>query len=105
MSVVFKGKTYYRTAEACRTTGISKNTFLRWVKQGTLPDVPARDGRNWRLFTTEDVAILRVEVSRIDAPRVRSKKAMAKTLAISRNTVRKRSSAISPPITHLGRLA
>ena len=27
-----KGATYYRTAEACQMAGISKNTYLRWVR-------------------------------------------------------------------------
>ena len=69
MAVVFQGKTYYRTAEACRAAGISKNTFIRWVHQGTFADVPTRDGRGWRLFRKEDVIALRAEANRVSKPR------------------------------------
>lgn len=65
MPVVLNGQTFHRTAEACRIAGISKNTFLRWVTDGTLPDVGRRDRRNWRLFTEEDLDRLRAEANRI----------------------------------------
>ena len=55
---------YYRTAEACRIAGISKNTLLRWVRMGTLADVALRDRRGWRLFTQDDLERLKAEVSR-----------------------------------------
>ena len=65
MPVVIEGEKYYRTAEACRIAGISKNTFLRWVKEGTLVDVEHRDRRGWRLFTEDDLDGLKAEVNRI----------------------------------------
>jgi hypothetical protein len=68
VSVIYNGKTYYRTAEACRAAGISKNTYIRWVNQGTFSDVSARDARGWRLFTKEDVVALRAEAYRIGKP-------------------------------------
>ena len=55
MPVKLNGETYYRTAEACRLAGTSKNTFLRWVMEGTLVDVECRDRRGWRLFTQKDL--------------------------------------------------
>ena len=65
MPISLKGETYYRTAEACRIAGTSKNTFLRWVREGLFADVEHRDRRGWRLFTEDDVARLRGEVNRI----------------------------------------
>jgi hypothetical protein len=41
--------------EAARTAGISKNTLLRWLKQGKVPEV-ARDRNGWRIFSARDVA-------------------------------------------------
>jgi len=65
MPVRLNGETYYRSAEACRKAGISKNTFLRWVKGGTFTEVEHRDRRGWRLFTEDDLDRLRTEVNRI----------------------------------------
>ena len=65
MPVRLNGETYYRSAEACRKAGISKNTFLRWVKEGTFTEVEHRDRRGWRLFTEDDLDRLRTEVNRI----------------------------------------
>ena len=57
---------YYRTTEACKAAGISKNTFLRWVKNGLFPDVKYRDRRGWRLFSKEELALLKAEANRVD---------------------------------------
>jgi excisionase family DNA binding protein len=58
-------KAYFRTAEACKAAGISKNTFLRWVKEGSFPDVKIRDRRGWRLFSAEEISRLKAEANRI----------------------------------------
>lgn len=65
MPLTINGQTYHRTAEACQMAGITKNTFLRWVREGTFPDVEHRDRRGWRLFTEQEVLRLKKEVSRI----------------------------------------
>jgi len=65
MPISVNGKTYYRTAEACRAAGISKNTFLRWAKEGKFSDIQRKDRRGWRLFTENDIDRLRKEVNRI----------------------------------------
>jgi len=67
MTTVITGKTYYRTAEACRIAGISKNTLFRWIREGLFPDVKQRDRRGWRLFTEEEVVTLKVEFNRIQS--------------------------------------
>ena len=60
------GIEYYRTHEACRKAGITKNTFLRWVARGNYPDVNCRDRRGWRLFTEDDIENLKTEVNKIN---------------------------------------
>ena len=66
MAVMTTGENYLRTAEACRIAGISKNTFLRWVREGLFPDVKYRDRRGWRLFTKEELDRLKAEVNRVN---------------------------------------
>lgn len=42
------------TAQAAKRIGVSKNTLLRWISQGLIPDVK-RDWRRWRVWTEEDI--------------------------------------------------
>jgi hypothetical protein len=65
MPVKINGMQFYRTNEACVMAGITKNTFLRWVANGSFPDVTYRDRRGWRLFTLEDLEKLKTEVNRV----------------------------------------
>ncbi len=65
MPIKINGMQYYRTNEACVMAGITKNTFLRWVANGSFPDVTYRDRRGWRLFTHEDLEKLKTEVNRV----------------------------------------
>jgi len=67
MSVIIEGETYYRTAEVCRMAGISKNTLLRWFKEGVFSDVEYRDWRGWRLFTTAQVETIKAKTSHVTA--------------------------------------
>ena len=57
------GIKYYRTSEACAIVGISRMTFLRWVREGSFNDVEHRDWKGWRLFTDDDLARLEAYVS------------------------------------------
>ncbi|MFC2016218.1 FecR domain-containing protein, partial [Chloroflexota bacterium] len=66
MPISEDGRQLYRTSEACTLAGISRMTFLRWVREGTYPDVIHRDWRHWRLFTKEDVARLRLKANHIN---------------------------------------
>ncbi len=66
MPIRVDGSIYYWTSEACRIAGTSKNTFLRWVKEGRLPDTERRDRSGWRLFAEREVQGLKTEVNRID---------------------------------------
>ena len=55
MPIVIDGCTYYRTAEAFRVIGISRNTLYRWLQKGVLTSTERRDSRGWRLFTQEEI--------------------------------------------------
>ena len=63
MTIIINGEEFHRTAEACRIAGTSKNTFLRWVREGMITDVALRDRRGWRLFSRTDLARLKSEVN------------------------------------------
>ena len=65
MPIKLNGQTYYRTAEACQMAGISKNTFLRWVREGRFPDIERRDRRGWRLHIEDDLERLKAEVNKV----------------------------------------
>ena len=72
MPVIVDNRTYYRTAEVCRTAGISRSTLFRWMKEGLIPDVVYRDWRGWRLFTTEQVDTIRMKTNYVTATAERS---------------------------------
>jgi hypothetical protein len=65
MPVTLNGQTYYKTAEVCRMVGISRTTFFRWLKAGTFREAKYRDRRGWRLFTKDEVSIMKVEANQI----------------------------------------
>ena len=65
MPITVNGETYYRTAEVCRTVGIIRSTFFRWLRQGSLADAKNVDRRGWRLFTKADIDRLKAEVNQI----------------------------------------
>ena len=66
MPIKLNGEVYFRTAEACLIAGTSKNTFLRWVRNGLFADVEQKDRRGWRLFTEDDLNRLRAEVNKVN---------------------------------------
>jgi predicted site-specific integrase-resolvase len=65
MPINLNGSQYYRTNEACHMAGITKNTFFRWVSNGSIADVECRDRRGWRLFTESDLKSLIYEANRV----------------------------------------
>jgi excisionase family DNA binding protein len=65
MTSVLNGETYLRTAEACKVIGVSKATLLRWFSRGTIADVPKRDRRGWRLFSSDDLIRIKSEADRV----------------------------------------
>ena len=73
MPVILNSTKYYRTTEACKAAGTSRNTYLRWVRQGLFVDVTHRDRKGWRLFTKEDLDRLVAEVNRVHEQQLSSK--------------------------------
>ena len=65
MPVIAGGRKYYHVSEACAMVGISRVTFLRWVREGTFPDVKQRDWKGWRLFSLDDIKRLKAKVNKI----------------------------------------
>ena len=65
MPVIIDGNTFYRTAEACKAAGVSKNTLLRWIREKKFADVKYRDRRGWRLFSDTELRRLQNEVNRL----------------------------------------
>ena len=41
---------FYRTHEVAQRAGVHKDTLLRWLRDGKIPE-PGRDRNNWRIFT------------------------------------------------------
>jgi predicted site-specific integrase-resolvase len=65
MPISINHQTYYMIAEACNIAGTSRNTLLRWIREGRFDDVKIRDRNGWRLFTENDVERLKIEVNKI----------------------------------------
>jgi DNA-binding transcriptional MerR regulator len=65
MSIKIHGKTYYRTSETAQLAGISRSTLLRWLDNGIIKDTSRRDRRGWRLFTEDEIEILKAESSQV----------------------------------------
>ena len=43
------------TAEVARLAGVHRDTLLRWLRSGSVPE-PRRDARGWRVFSPRDTA-------------------------------------------------
>ena len=65
MPVEVNGQTYYRTAEVYQMVGITRNTLFRWLRNGVLRERELRDRRGWRLFTEDEIELLKAEANRI----------------------------------------
>ena len=65
MPLTSGGVKYYRTSEAARHVGISRSTLLRWLDTGRV-EIPVRRDRNgWRVFTIEELDVLKGTVEHI----------------------------------------
>ena len=47
----------YRTKDVADRVGVTKDTILRWLKEGKVPE-PKRDRNGWRAFTEEDLQVV-----------------------------------------------
>lgn len=45
----------FSTAEVAAQAGVHRDTLLRWLRHGNVPE-PHRDGRGWRVFSSDDVS-------------------------------------------------
>ena len=66
MPFKLNGQTFYNSGEACALAGTSRDTFLRWVRQGRFIDVQHRDRNGWRLFTSDDVRRLKTRANHVE---------------------------------------
>ena len=66
MSFELGGRIFYTTGEACQLAGTSRDTFLRWVREGKFTDVEHRDRNGWRLFTEKDVRKLKARINHVE---------------------------------------
>jgi predicted site-specific integrase-resolvase len=65
MPVSLNDVIYYLAAEAYAKAGISRNTFIRWVRDGKFDDVVHRDRNGWRLFTEDDICRLKARANQV----------------------------------------
>ena len=45
---------YFSTAQVASQAGVHRDTLLRWLRHGRVPE-PGRDGRGWRAFSAQEV--------------------------------------------------
>ena len=58
MPITVSNVVFYSTKEAAEQVGRSRDTVLRWLRMGQMPDVK-KDGKGNRLWTEEDIEQLR----------------------------------------------
>jgi excisionase family DNA binding protein len=60
---------FYSATETCERTGISRATLQRWLQKGVLNKI-RRDRRGFRLFTEEDLSVLKTKMERINVQEI-----------------------------------
>ncbi len=55
------------TCQAAGLIGVSRNTLLRWFREGRVADV-ARDRNGWRFFTPRDIERIKAYADRKTPP-------------------------------------
>jgi excisionase family DNA binding protein len=69
MTKEINNQLFYSATETCERTGISRATLQRWLQKGVLNKI-RRDRRGFRLFTEEDLSVLKVENERINVEEI-----------------------------------
>jgi len=69
------------TREAAERVGVSRNTLLRWFREGRVADV-RRDRNGWRFFTPEDIGRIRAYVERQSPPPAPTAQASSPQVAV-----------------------
>ncbi len=65
MPMEIDGQTFYKSAEACKMSGISNSTLYRWIRECVVPEVKHKDRNGWRLFTQQEIEGVKAEATRI----------------------------------------
>jgi excisionase family DNA binding protein len=65
VTIEIQGQVYYQTSEACKKIGISRATLYRWLKAGVVKTY-FKDRRGWKLFTQENIDLIRAEARKIE---------------------------------------
>lgn len=50
-------KKLYSTSDVAERAGVSRDTILRWLKTGKVPE-PSRDRNGWRVFTEAEIKLV-----------------------------------------------
>ena len=88
MPIIVDGKSYYRTTEACRTIGVSRNTLFRWLMEDDFDEAEYRDWRGWRLIPEAQVKRLKQKTSQIMVKSKKSERAKEPKRQILAGSVR-----------------
>ena len=65
MPIEINGKTFYLTSEACEIAEISRGTLFRWMRERVIVDAALKDRKGWRLFTENEINMIKAEATRI----------------------------------------
>ena len=65
MPIKIDGQLFYGTTETCEKVGISRATLYRWLQRGLINRL-RKDRRGWRLFTEDDLHMIKAEFGRIE---------------------------------------
>ena len=55
MMLVVGGEKYYQAHEVADAVGVTRNTLLRWIREGHVPDAAVRNRNNWRCFDKSEL--------------------------------------------------
>ena len=64
MPIDINGEIHYWTLEVCHKANISRSTLLRRLEEGILAKI-RRDRRGWRLFTENDLNVIKSDTEMI----------------------------------------
>ncbi|MYB35560.1 MAG: hypothetical protein F4X92_10705 [Gammaproteobacteria bacterium] len=63
---------YLSTAEVAIKAGVHRDTLLRWLRKGSIPE-PNRDGRGWRVFTQSEADAIIAHANQANALDIKPK--------------------------------
>jgi len=60
---VKRDEPHFGTYQAAQKLGVSKQTLLRWFREGRATDPTKRDRNGWRIFNQNDVESIKRQVA------------------------------------------